>query len=331
MLKTFWSLFKKDCRMMLAGKFFLVALGSLLFYTLFINVGYLNMVSDETYNVYLYDPEKTQTKVSSSVHPVSSQEALQAALAEDANGVGIAVYDGQPHVLLYGTTEKTDHYRANYALSLLHTNVENEPEIVGHDSPDMKQRKEMTCDLLFIEMVAVGFLGIASVLFKEKQMGVIRVHAILPLRKSLFVLSKTTLFLLSDLVFAALMVLLNIGFSEAEHILPAILLQTTILSLMMTLVGFGCTLLFKDFKQFSLVYLMIVLFVLMPVLLATTTSVNMTWINYHPLYHVYRGLNHAFFGMAETSPLYYGCAGCVIVVLFCLVYVAFHHEMRKES
>ncbi len=33
----------------------------------------------------------------------------------------------------------------------------------------------MSCELLFIEITAVGFLGIASVLFKEKQMGVIRV------------------------------------------------------------------------------------------------------------------------------------------------------------
>ncbi len=35
MWKDFISLFKKDCQMMIAGKFFLLAVGSLLLYTLF--------------------------------------------------------------------------------------------------------------------------------------------------------------------------------------------------------------------------------------------------------------------------------------------------------
>lgn len=35
MWKIFISLFKKDCQMMTAGKFFLLAVGSLLLYTLF--------------------------------------------------------------------------------------------------------------------------------------------------------------------------------------------------------------------------------------------------------------------------------------------------------
>ena len=34
-------------------------------------------------------------------------------------------------------------------------------------------RKEITCELLFFEIAAVGFLGIASVLFQEKSMGII--------------------------------------------------------------------------------------------------------------------------------------------------------------
>ena len=35
MWKNFISLFKKDCQMMIAGKFFLLAAGSFLLYTLF--------------------------------------------------------------------------------------------------------------------------------------------------------------------------------------------------------------------------------------------------------------------------------------------------------
>ena len=43
-MKNFYSLFKKDCQMMIAGKFIFVAFGSLLIYTLFINFGYINFM-----------------------------------------------------------------------------------------------------------------------------------------------------------------------------------------------------------------------------------------------------------------------------------------------
>ena len=105
MWKSLCSLFKKDCRMMMSGKFFLVALGSLVLYTLFINFGYVKFMDAQLYNVYLYDPAGTQTEVSSLVRPVSSLEELDAALAGDTNGVGIDASGRTPHVLFYAATE----------------------------------------------------------------------------------------------------------------------------------------------------------------------------------------------------------------------------------
>lgn len=331
MWKSLCSLFKKDCRMMASGKFFFVALGSLLLYTLFINFGYLNFMHAEIYNVYLYDPAGTQTEASPLIRPVSSLEELDTALARDTNGVGINASDGKPSVVFYAAAEKADRHRADYALSLLHSGGEYTPETTGGNTPEMKQRKDITCELLFIEIVAVGFLGIASVLFKEKQMGMIRVHAIMPLNKNLFVFSKVFLFLLTDLVFAALMILFNVGLAEAGGILPDVLLQTAILSLIMALVGFGCTMVLGDFKQFSLAYLVIALFAATPVFLAANTSVKMEWIDYHPFYHLYMGLKNAFFGMPVTNPAHYICAVCAIVLLFGVALTAFRKEMGKEG
>lgn len=163
-----------------------------------------------SYNVYLYDPVETYTQVPSMIHSVTSGEELDEALAGDASGgVEIHIKDGNPNIVLYAGTEKVDRHRADYAFSLLHSGREYKPETMGHNNPEMKQRREITCELLFIEIAAVGFLGIASVLFKEKQMGVICVHAIMPLKRRLFVFSKIVLFLLTDLAFAALLTLLT--------------------------------------------------------------------------------------------------------------------------
>ena len=331
MWKNLCSLFKKDCRLLASGKFFIVALGSLILYTLFINFGYLNFMEARLYNVYLYDPAGTQAEVSSLIIPAASLEELQAALDRDINGVGIDASSGTPRILLYVGTEKADHHRADYALSLLRPGGEYSAETVGGISLEMKQRKEITCELLFIEIAAVGFLGIASVLFKEKQMGVIRVHAVMPFKKSLFVLSKTLVFLLTDLIFAALMAVLNIGLPHAGVILPAVLIQTAILSMIMALLGFVCAMLLRDFKQFSLAYLVIAIFAATPVFLAANTSVKMGWIEYHPFYHIYMGLKDAFFGEPSSGLIFYMGAACAIGLLFAAVNAAFRKEMGGEG
>lgn len=330
-MTNFCSLFKKDCRIMVSEKFLFVAFGSLIFYTLFINFGYINYMNAELYNVYLYDPQGTQQEVSARIDLVASSEELYAALLADANGVGIDVGSGTPSIVLYSGSEKTDRHRADYALSLLHPGNTYTAQTVGTNTPERKQRKEMACELLFIEIIAVGFLGIASMLFKEKQMGVIRVHAVLPCKKSLFILSKIVVFLLADLIFAALLTVLNIGFHDAVVILPAVLVQTAILSLIMALTGFGCTMLFHDFRQFSLAYLVIAIFVAAPVFLSANTSVKMAWMDFHPFYHVYMGLKNAYFGMPVVNPAYYIYSVCGIAILFLIVQTAFRREMGKEG
>ena len=62
--KGFLALFKKDCRMLVSGKFFLMAVAFLALYTAYVNLGYIRFMQMPPYNVYLYDPDGTQTKKS---------------------------------------------------------------------------------------------------------------------------------------------------------------------------------------------------------------------------------------------------------------------------
>ncbi len=312
------------------GKFFLMAIGFLVLYTAYVNLGYVRFMQMPPYNVYLYDPAGTQVEKSPLVQTVSSMEAMDAVLLSDANGVGLDASAGDVRVILYEGAEHVDLHRADYALSLLRPSVSPAPEVLGTNTPEQKARKEITCELLFFELAAVGFLGIAAVLFKEKGMGVIRVHAILPLRKELFLLSKLAVFLLSDLAFAILLTLLNVGFGDGMTVLPAVLLQTAILSLMMALVGLLCALLLKDFRQFTLAYLVIAIFAATPVFLSANTSIKFDWIGCHPFYHVYMGLKNAYFGTDISLAYYVGAVG-MIVLLFLAVRLAFHREIGKEG
>lgn len=316
--------------MLVSGKFFLMAIGFLALYTAYVNLGYIRFMQMPPYNVYLYDPAGSQSKVSPLVQAVSSIEAMHEVLLTDANGIGLDASEEEVRIILYKGAEHVDRHRADYALSMLQPSSDSAPEVIGINTPEQKARKEVTCELLFFELAAVGFLGIAAVLFKEKSMGVIRVHAILPVQKSLFLLSKLAVFLLTDLAFAMLLTILNIGVSDAAVLLPAVLLQTAILSLIMALAGLLCALLLKDFRQFTLVYLVIAIFVATPVFLSANTSIKFEWIRYHPFYHVYMGLKSAYFGTG-ISPVYYLGTAFAIALLFLAVEVAFRREMKKEG
>ena len=330
MRKAFYTLFKKDCRILASGRFFLTAIGFLALYTAYVNLGYIRFMQMAPYNVYLYDPAETQSYKSALVQTVPSMEAMETALLADANGVGLDASAGDVRVVLYKGAEHIDCHRADYALSLLEPSASHIPEVLGTNTPEQKARKEITCELLFFELAAVGFLGIAAVLFKEKSMGVIRVHAVLPLNGNLFLLSKLAVFLLSDLIFAALLTILNVGFANGAAILPVVLLQTAILSLIMALLGLLCALLLKDFRQFTLAYLVITIFAATPVFLSANTSVKFGWIGYHPFYHIYMGLKNAYFETAN-SPIYYAGAAGMIALLFLVVRFAFHREIGKEG
>lgn len=330
MWRGFHSILKKDFKLMLSSKFLLLALGSLILYSCYINFVYIRLDQD-IYPVYLYDPMNTQAGVSSEVTQVDTIEDLQAQCS-DGYSVGIDVSSSEPEIIMVtsGITS-TDHYRAAYALSLLSPESSYTAELIGQNDKEMKSRREITCEFLFFELAAVGFLGLASMLFKEKQMGVIRVHGILPVNKSAFIISKLYLFLLSDLVFTCLLTVINLGMSAGLNVLPAVLVQAGILSLIMALVGFFCAVTLPDFKQFSLLYLVLAIFISTPVFLAGQTSIHWNWINYHPMYHLFMGMKNAYFATSSTGGSYYLACALAIVLLFLLVHRALTCEMTKEG
>ena len=188
--KDFRAIFWKDIRMLVSGKFFLLAMGALALYTLYVNFGYVRLVELSMYKVCLWDPQGICVDGSLLLQRASSREELDRMLLEDPDGVGIDLSRGKAEFLLYRSTPQVERYLEDYARSLLRPQEDFKAEVLGAFTTEEKQRREITCELLFFELSAVGFLGIAAVLFREKGMGVLRVHACLPVRGRLFLLSK---------------------------------------------------------------------------------------------------------------------------------------------
>ena len=80
MWRGFYHLLKKDFKLMLSSKFFLLALISLILYSCYINFVYVNL-DQEMYPVYLYDPQGKVSVNSQYLTRVDSREALETACA----------------------------------------------------------------------------------------------------------------------------------------------------------------------------------------------------------------------------------------------------------
>lgn len=370
MCSYFWPLVKKDLKLMVSSKFLFLTVGSLLLYSCYINLIYVNM-NQEIYPVYLYEPSyaernlpengqlennlsEDKTSVDAKVEAgnsgedktgkiinVASREVLHQK-CKDGYAVGIDASGDKPQIYMVESgIESTDNYRAAYAISLLPDRLnpggdrdKKEKcaiEFIGENNKEMKDRRDITSEFLFFELAAVGFLGLASLLFKEKQMGVIRVHGILPVKKSFFILSKLVLFLISDIVFALLLTVINLGILEGIKVFPAVLVHTAIASLLMALLGFLCAIILPDFKQFSLLYLVLAVFITTPVFLAGQTGIAWDWIHYHPMYHLFMAMKNAYWGKHTGSAIYYAACGIAILGLLLLTYRALTREMVKEG
>ena len=327
---SFFALLKKDFRLMVSSKFFLLAIGSLILYSCYINLVYVK-VDQEIFPVYLYDPEQVQENISADVISVYSPEELQNA-CEDGYSIGIDASKGTPRIIIASCgISRLDEMRHSYALSKLSSVNSRKAKIIGPNDKEMKNRREITAEFLFFELAAVGFLGLASMLFKEKQMGVIRVHAVLSVQKGAFILSKLILILFADLLFAALLTLCNLGVSAGVEVLPKVLVQAGILSMIMAMAGFFFSITLPDFKQFSLLYLVLAVFITTPVFLAGQTGVEMSWIKFHPMYHLFAAMKNAYFQAPVKNGFYY--AGCLmsIFLLFLLARYGLDREMKREG
>lgn len=330
MVNSFLSLLKKDFRMMLSSRFFLLALGSLILYTCYINFVYVKTDQD-IYPVYLFDPMGNQFNSSADVTVVNSKEELQK-VCLDGYSVGIDASGDSPEIIMTSSgSSKADHYRAAYARSLISNTSGNRAVVIGTNNKEMKNRREITSEFLFFELASVGFLGVASTLFKEKQMGVIRVHSILPISKAAFIGSKLLLFFLSDLLFAVLLTIFNLGIPSALAVMPDVLLQVGILSTIMALAGFLCAVWIPDFKQFSLLYLVLAIFVTTPVFLAGQTNVSWGWIDFHPMYHLFMAMKNAYFNTPNANSIYYLVCIAAIGLLFYFARRVLSREMTKEG
>ena len=87
----------------------------------------------------------------------------------------------------------------------------------------------------------------------------------------------------------------------------------------------------KDFKQFSLFYLVLAVFICTPVFLAGQTGVEWKWMAYNPVYRLFMGMKQEYFEGTAGSRLSLLGSASAVGGLFALALYAWNAEMKKEE
>lgn len=315
---------RKDLMLMKAGKFFWLVLGSIIIYSLYISLVYVNQ-DVHVPTIYLYDPLNKVEKFDEKIIEVTEVSVLKEKILNNEDAIAMNYQPDIPQIII---SESGNDFRnrlnADYAFARIKAGEGNH-ESLNIYTREEKLKREMVCEVIFFEIVFVGFIGIASLVFKEKHMGVLKVRCILPVKIHSFVFSKIILFLICDLLFCIFLIGINLGVTTIVDILPKVFLHITILSGIMALCGNICALFYKDFKQFGLSYAFIIILLTSPIYLVANTQITWGWINYYFPYQLYMKIKQGFFGEFVFSPLY----GLVCILLLIGLYVVEMKLMKR--
>lgn len=331
-MRGLWGLLKKDLHLMKSGKFFVLAGLSLLLFSLYINYIF-GKLETELPVMAVFDP---LGRLEEEIHDrqdvvfLPSVGALYEIMEKGGANIGLDLSGEPPRLIRNSSDPRNNALALAYARSVLRGEKEA-PAItyLGEIDRRMKKRLVMTNEVLFFQISTIGFLGIASLLYKEKSMGVLQVSSVLPVRRGAFILSKSLTFLFSDLLFAAALIVINLGLVYFAPVFLRALPHIVILSVTMGLLGLFFSLLCRDFKQFAVPFTFIVLVMIIPVFLADNAVLDWKWLRYYPLYHLFMGLKKAFFGLWTSSPLYYAAAFFFIGILVCGVWYRIGTELSR--
>lgn len=322
MFRQFSSLLRKDLSLIIQSKLYLVLIGSLLVYSLYINFVYVN-TDTPNYTVYVYEQTEGRLGIKrDNMIPVDDIDEFYKLLASDNDSIGIIVEsDGMKIMISETGSKKTDNLKQLYAEQLIQ-NDQSEIiiEKIGLEDFELKKRIEMVSVIVFFEITTISFLGIAALFFKEKNLGVLKVYGVMPASKLLFISSKILIFSLMELLFVTLINLINLGYGYSLQVYFDLILQIAILSPMMVLLGFFFSLVYKNFKQFVYAYTVIIMAMTSPVFLFVNTPLEWSGIKYFPTYYLYNSLNQVYFkNFSHNNNLVYYLICSLCLGLLCWV------------
>ena len=270
---------------------------------------------------------------------LSSEADLQTALEESQRALGV-IFRGsleapEFEIIVQGNIAEENIHLLEKTLdsiiqSLRGTNqpVEAKTTILNEDIEPIPLNKNMIPIFMSFEVILLGFLIGAVLIFQSKQEGTLRSYRVSPGGTLIFILSKVILYDAISLIYGLVVAL--IAFGTAPNYLQLSLLIIAS-STLMTLLGLAIAVFFTNISEWFFAGATLLIVAMLPTLSYAMPVFSPTFITWIPTYHIIFGFRDVLFGMGSAATLNqtFLTLGVSLLVGFSLCYIAVDQRLMK--
>ncbi|MFO8060010.1 MAG: ABC transporter permease [Bacillota bacterium] len=270
---------------------------------------------------------------------VSDREALREAVLSDPGSIGVSA-EGAPGDLTFtvlhsgelGAEARNGLTAAFESLGVQMTGREDVPaytlESLRPPVEPVPPNLNLVPILLAFEVLVLGFLVVAVMLFQEKAEGSIRAYRVSPGGTTAYLLSKVATFTLMGLLYGAPLVLLTVGRGPNY---PLVLAATALGAALYTCLGLAVAVMFRGISDWFVAgvgLLVINMFPLVSYVYPPFSPALLSWIPSHPILFGFREI--LFPTGRPVSGLMWLLAGCTAVA-FAIAHRLVEVKLMREG
>jgi len=344
-MKKFINLFKQDTLIVIrSGLHYAVIFVSVMFIILinFVIPEELNLKSTELFFDNTQDKILEPFLIAGGVDKnkiFSNYNDFIEALEKDENSIGIqldgTLKDAEFTIFSHGTQSTKNINLEKAALGGLIDKIKGISGQVNYkvrtlreQSPPIPFNKNLVPVFLTYEVVALGFLLIAVMMFQEKTDGSILAYRVSSGGTAAYILSKVAIFTLMAILYGVITTVATAGFNINYAVL---LLLIILASIFMTLLGLLVSIFFKNISEFLFVALGVLLITQLPAISYINPTFSPSFIKWIPMYPVLFGFREALFSTGKENYLFPFLLILVagIVALFLLCFYAVRKKLMR--
>ena len=198
-------------------------------------------------------------------------------------------------------------------------------ETLREESAPVPFNKNLIPVFLTYEVVALGFILIAVMIFQEKAEGSILAYRVSSSGTAVYILSKVTIFTLMAVLYGVITTIFTAGFNINYAVL---LLIIVLAGIFMTLLGLLVSVFFDNISEFLFVALGVLMLMQLPTISYINPTFTPVFIKWLPMYPVLFGFREALFSTGKENyifPFIFILLGGTVIL-----YALCHYAVRKR-
>ncbi|PWJ92023.1 ABC-2 type transport system permease protein [Oceanotoga teriensis] len=292
MIKTLLNTLKIDFKVAFKNSFMLIIIIMAIIYILLINFVLPEKLEMSQTQVIAYDStsQKIFENNFKNLTYINDKDKLKESLLKNESAIGIILKENTAEIVLRGYESQTQINNIKAIISNLYSRNYKSYEIItlGKEVNKLSFNKKMLPVLIATDVIMMGFLFIAAMLFQEKQEGSISAYRVTPAGTINYILSKVLINSFLAIIFGIIVSIFTIGF-QINYIIYTIIIFVS--AFLVSLFGLFLAQFYSSISDFIYIALIFNVIAALPVMGYFNPSLYINIFKYIPSYPVMFGID----------------------------------------